>query len=197
MAGRKYWPGVPRLAALVGYPVLTRDGRVLTRPGYDTQTGIYLHGDYSSLEIPECPTQQDAREAVRLLLDLVCDFPFESPAHLEPWVWAGRLPLARFAFSGCSPLFLFDANIRSAARLCWRISWPPSSPGVSSPRTGYTCDKVEMEKVITALAAAGDPMVLLDNVTGRFGDASLDKAHHGDGLAWPCPRDQPPCSGAR
>ncbi len=182
VARKKYWPGVPRLTALVGYPVLTPDGRVLTSPGYDAATGIYLHGEYSDLTVPERPTREDARAAVGVLADLVCDFPFEGPAHLAGWVCALLTPLARFAFRGPAPLFLFDANVRSAGKTLLADLVAAIVTGGEFARAGYTCDKVEMEKVITALAAAGDPMVLFDNVTGRFGDASLDKAI--TGLEW-------------
>src|SRR5208283_5133025 len=41
---------------------------------------------------------------------------------------------------------------------------------------GYTNDKEELRKAITTLAVEGDEMVLLDNVTGAFGNATLDRA---------------------
>src|SRR5262249_36486681 len=40
----------------------------------------------------------------------------------------------------------------------------------------YTRDEAELDKRITALAMAGERMILLDNLTGSFGNGTLDRA---------------------
>jgi hypothetical protein len=44
------------------------------------------------------------------------------------------------------------------------------------PVSSYAHDPDEMRKRITAIAIAGDRMVLLDNVEGAFGNDALDRA---------------------
>ena len=42
------------------------------------------------------------------------EFPFAKPDHRSVWLAYLLAPLARFAFDGPAPLFLFDANIRGS-----------------------------------------------------------------------------------
>jgi hypothetical protein len=48
----KTWPGVPALRAIIGAPVLRRDGTLLQTPGYDPATGLYLA---SKVDLPQVP----------------------------------------------------------------------------------------------------------------------------------------------
>jgi hypothetical protein len=171
------WPGVRRLEALVEYPVLLPDGRVLTTPGFDPASGLLYHppGELA-LDVPDRPTRQEVAGAVALLLDLVADFPFEAPAHRSAWVAALLTPLARFAFSGPAPLFLVDANVRGAGKGLLLHALARVVTGESFTIATYTHDNDELRKRITALALEGDRLVLFDNLEGRFGNAAQDAA---------------------
>lgn len=172
---RGTWASVPRLVGVVPSPVLRPDGSVLRAPGYDARTGLYCaFGD--TLDLPERPTKVDAGAAAQRLLDVVCDFPFSKPAHRAAWLACVLTPLARFAFAGPAPLFLSDANVRGSgktllAELVSLIVYGRDIARMANPR-----DDDEARKRITALALAGDPIVLIDNVVGRLGCASLDAA---------------------
>lgn len=163
------------LTAVVPSPVLRRDGTVLHQVGYDDQSGLYCADD-AGVNVPEQPTRDDAIEAARLLLDVVCDFPFAKPVHRSAWFAYLLTPLARHAFHGPSPLFLKDANVRGSGKtlLCELgsiIAYGTDIARMSNPR-----DDDECRKRITALAIAGAPLVLIDNIVGRLGCASLDAA---------------------
>src|SRR5262249_27813745 len=58
-----YWPGVRPLEAVVDYPVLKPDGTILCQPGYDADTGLLLAPAGKLPDVPEQPTQADARRA--------------------------------------------------------------------------------------------------------------------------------------
>jgi hypothetical protein len=88
-------------------------------------------------------------------------------------VCAVLTPLARYAYDGPTPLFLFDANTRAAGKSLLADLVATVVTGTDFARTTYAADKAEVRKVITSFVMAGDPLVLFDNVTGRFGDAAL------------------------
>jgi len=81
---RAHWPGVRHLHAVVNHPVLRPDGTVLSTPGYDPDTGLLLHLDGPAPEIPENPSQDDAAAALKVLLDVVCDFPLRATPTSPP-----------------------------------------------------------------------------------------------------------------
>jgi hypothetical protein len=145
-------------------------------PGYDHSTGVVYQppDDTSFPPIPSKPTAEHARAAVEQLREVVCDFPFESPEHFSAWIAALLTPLAVFTFEEPPPMFLMDANIRGAgktrlAKLISRII-----TGRDMAVNVYAHESEEMKKVITGVAVAGDRMVLLDNVTGPFGNSALE-----------------------
>jgi len=171
---RGFWPQIRNLSGVTEIPVLRPGGTILTTPGWDESTGLLFTPNGDLPELPDAPTKADALAATKILLDVVADFPFASPAHQSAWL-AGLLTiLARRAFSGPAPMFLVDANIRGSGKsmLADVISLITTSrlmPRLSNPESDE-----ETRKRITALALAGDPLVLIDNISGTLGSASLD-----------------------
>jgi hypothetical protein len=173
---RGSWPGVRHLEAVVDYPILRPDGTILSRPGYDPDTGLLLHLVEQQLLIPGNPNKDDAVEGRDELLEVVCDFPFEGDEHRAAWLAGLLTPLARFAFSGPAPLFLVDANVRAAGKGLLLHTIAKIVTGEQFTIATYTDDQEELRKRITSLAMGGDRLVLLDNVVGNFGNAVLDAA---------------------
>jgi hypothetical protein len=179
VASRGEWPGVRHLIGVVPFPVLRPDGSILTRPGYDTATGLFLHWNGKPLKVPENPTHEDARRAAAELLDVVSDFPFAADMHKAAWLAGLLTPLARPAFEGPAPLFLVDANVRAAGKgmlleVISRLVTGNPFPILSYP-AGSKDGEEELRKKITTVLMYGDRMVLLDNLTGGFGDGTLDR----------------------
>jgi hypothetical protein len=173
---RADWPGVRHLEAVVDYPVLRPDGTILDRPGYDPDSGLLIELAGEPLGLPESPARADALGAVAQLLEVVHDFPFASPCHQAAWLAALLTPLARFAFAGPAPLFLVDANVRAAGKGLLLDCISRILTGERFTVATYTSDEDELRKRITALALAGDRLVLFDNLEGHFGNAVLDAA---------------------
>lgn len=176
VGARGDWPGVRRLVALSGTPVLRPDGTLFQRPGFDEATGVLLDPSAEFPAIPDGVSIDDADAAVTSLLDVIGDFRFERPEHKSAFIAALLTPLARFAFDGPAPLFLFDANVRGAGKgllvqVIGRIAL-----GREIPVSSYSHDTEEMRKKITAAAIAGDRIVNLDNLEGRLGNDALDRA---------------------
>lgn len=173
---RGEYPGIRPLTAVSDVPVLRPDGTLCQEPGYDERTRVLYE---PSEEFPHVPTDaghDDAREALQELLEVVCDFQFESDDHKAAWVAALLTPLARFAFDGPAPLFLIDANVRGAGKGLLAQTIGQIVLGREMPVSSYAHDPEEMRKKITTIAIAGDRLVHLDNLEGAFGNDTLDRA---------------------
>jgi hypothetical protein len=176
VAARGHWPGVRHLEGVISSPILRPNGTVLQTPGYDSETGLFYEPAGPMIEVAEIPSVDDARTACDALLEVVCDFPFAKAAHRASWLAMVLTPLARHAFAGPSPLFLIDANIRASGKSL--LADAASLIVTGRPIARMSCPKEddEMRKRITAIALGGDQMVLIDNVAGDLGSASLDAA---------------------
>lgn len=175
---RGEWPGIRHLTAISDAPILRPDGSVWQTPGYDERTGV-LYEPPPGMSVPTIHpevNEDDADAALHQLLEIVCDFRFESDDHRSAWVASLLTPLARFAFEGPAPLFLADANIRGAGKTLLFLINGIIVMGRQMPVSSYSHDSDEMRKKITAMAIAGDRMVLLDNLDGVFGNDTLDRA---------------------
>lgn len=176
VAARGQWSGIRSLAGVVTTPVLRPDGSVLSSPGYDLATGLLFDPQDVLYPAIKHPSHADAVRAAAGLMELVADFPFAKPDHGAAWLSYLLTPLARFAFTGPTPLFLIDANIRGSGKsiLCDVVSLIVSGREMS--RMANPKDDDECRKRITALALAGDTLCLIDNIIGGLGCASLDAA---------------------
>jgi hypothetical protein len=119
LVGKQVWPSLRELRGIARGPFIRPDGTIGgTRPGYDdaTQLLVVTDEDWSGLEID--PTGEDVALAVDQLRDLLRDFPFEDGTQevgLAVWTAALLSLLARPAYEGPSPLFLFDGRLREDA----------------------------------------------------------------------------------
>ena len=172
---RGEWPRVRMLTGLSRSPVLRPDGSVVQTPGYDDRTGVlYLpSGDFPV--IADDANLDDASAAAELLIDLIRDFPFASEAHKAAWIAALLTVVGRHAFTGNSPLFLIDANVRGAGKTLLAQVAGRIALGHELPVSTYSHDPVEMRNAITTIVIAGEPMVLLDNLSGVLGNEAVDR----------------------
>ena len=170
------WPGLRHLHALSESPVLRSDGSIWQQQGYDAKTQVLFFPRTEFPLIAEDLGLDDAILACNELLDVVGDFRFEAEEHKAAWLAALLTPLARFAFSGPAPLFLIDANVRGAGKGLLAQTMATIVLGHTMPVSSYAHDSDELRKKITAIAIAGDRMVLFDNLKGLFGNDTLDRA---------------------
>lgn len=175
---RAQWSGIRHLIGVSDVPILRVNGSIWQTPGYDDQTGVLFEplDDVSFPEIHAEAGLDDATESMDALAEIIADFPLESDEHKAAWLAALLTPLARFAFSGPSPMFLIDANVRGAGKSLLAQTIGHVVLGREMPASSYVHDGEEMRKKITSIAIAGDRMILLDNIDGPFGNDSLDRA---------------------
>ncbi|MGA2233490.1 MAG: hypothetical protein ABSH22_21505, partial [Tepidisphaeraceae bacterium] len=119
LLARGSWQSLRRLYAISDAPILRPDGSIHQTPGYDQQTGVLFDPAARFPQIPDDIGLDDADAAQARLMDVFGDFRFEAEEHRGAVMAALLTPLARHAFRGPAPLFLFDANVRGAGKgLC-------------------------------------------------------------------------------
>jgi hypothetical protein len=105
---------------------------------------------------------------------VVCDFPFASEVYRAAWLAATLTPLARFAYEGPTPWFIFDGNTLGVGKGLLADTIAQIVAGRDFARASYAQDNDEMGKIIVSLALAGERLVLLDNLSGPVGKPNLN-----------------------
>jgi len=182
-------PGVRHLRGVVNTPLLLPDGRLVRRPGFDPETGWFVDpGDLRLPPLPERPTRGDAASAVATLLDLVAEFDWAADADRAAWLAFVLTLCCRAAVDGCAPAFAFSAPTPGSGKsLLVRVAslvalgYEPGMktlPTLNRGRDGAEVDEEELRKLLYAVALAGRPLVVFDNVRSgvALGGAALDGA---------------------
>ncbi len=172
--GRGQWPQLRRLEGVVGFPVLRADGTIIETSDYDVSTGLVYQPISEYPPLPSTRDEEAARQAGRRLREVVVDFPFESEADFSAWLAGLFTILARYAFTGPSPLFIVDANLAGAGKTMLVDVISQITLGAPAPRMAQAENDAEERKRITSVLLEGRPIVLIDNVDRRLGSACLD-----------------------
>ncbi len=176
LLGRGAWPAVPALEGVVEGPVLRAGGTVLQRRGFDHASGLVYQPSATFEPVPESPGKRQIAAALGALREVVADFPFQGEVHFAAWLAALLTPLARPAFDGPAPLNLIDANAAGTGKSLLVDVCSTLLAGRPAARMSYSHHEDEIRKQITSMALQATPLVLIDNVAGELGSATLDRA---------------------
>ena len=173
---RGTWPGIRPIEGVVEAPALRADGSVLQIPGYDSETGLLFEPKCEFPAIPNRLTRDHAIRAVRSLMEVVQDFPFTSPEHRAAWLSCVLTPVSRYSYHGPAPFHLVDANAAGSGKSLLTDVTAMIVAGRDMARMSNPSNDDECRKRILPIALAAEPLVLIDNIAGEFGSASLDAA---------------------
>src|SRR5207249_6545161 len=176
LQGRPAWP-FPMLEGIVCSPTLRPDGSLLTTPGYDADTGLYLdlHGTVYP-PIPNHPTMDHARTAIGHLQEPLADFHFTEHWHFSAALAAMLSLVCRFAIMGNVPLFAIRANTRGSGKSLLADVVSIIGTGRAAPRWPQVTEDEEERKRLLTVALAGYPVIHIDNVVRPLGSPALDLA---------------------
>lgn len=170
----------PVLEGIVSTPTLLPDGSILDRPGYDQETGLFVALDRPYPPVPLRPTFDDARSALGILQQPFTDFLFDdtSPANFSATLAALLTVLCRYAIQGDVPLFAVTATTRRSGKGLLVDVISTIATGRTAPRWAQPHDRDgdEERKRMLAIGLAGDPLILIDNLTRPLGSEALDIA---------------------
>lgn len=167
----------PLLRGVISTPTLRRDGSLLSKPGYDQQTKIYLERPIPLPWFSEAPTKEDALRALSELDALIeeCAFVDDGGASRAAALSALITPGVRVSMdvapihvanapkAGTGKSFLFDL-----AASIWL--------GGKCPAVAATDDAVETDKRLVGAVIRGLPIINLDNVSGELSSDFLCQA---------------------
>jgi hypothetical protein len=167
---RSNWPAIRPIEGIVCSPVLLPNGEILSAPGYHEQSGLYLD---SSTSWPDLMTTS---EAVELIAELFCDFPFGEPCHRSGAIAALLTPLARHAYQGPTPFFLVEANTRGSGKGLLVDVLSTIAEGRRASLTSAPKGEDEFRKLLTSIALAAPTLAILDNLKGDLSSPSFEQA---------------------
>lgn len=174
LLGREGQWRVPPVAGIITTPTLRPDGSLLTKPGYDPATRLYLALDpgFTMPALMDRPDKTEAAAALAYIEALLTGFPFVGPTDLAVALSGiltalvrGVLPTAplhaiRAHTPGTGKSYLVDlASVFATGRRC---------PVIAAGKT-----EEETEKRLGALLRDAVPVVSIDNVNGNLGGDML------------------------
>lgn len=167
--------GFKPLHAVITAPTLRKDGTVLSYPGYDSASGLFLDIEEDAvIPVPVTPTDEQARKALETLWFPFANFPFvdnlAKAAHL-----AALLTAAVRASLPTAPAFGYDAPVQGSGKTllaqCVAALATGSTPVLYPHITGS--DDGEMRKRLFSALLEGQRTIVLDNILGAFDSVAL------------------------
>ena len=160
----------PSLRGVVQHPIVA-DGRIVSTPGYDPETGLLLDC------APDWPTPQAtdraaAVKAVETLADLLRHFPFASDADRAVALSLLVTAIARQTLP-TAPLHAVDAPEPGTGKSLMVDAAAILATGQRAPVLDYGRDEAEAAKRLDGALLAGDELVSIDNIERPLEGATL------------------------
>lgn len=167
--------GFPPLVGIVECPVLRPNGTVLSHPGYDPATRLFLHPDLNlQMEtIPDFPSEIQISQSLTILNNMIADFPFMDESSRTNALALLMTPILRPAIEGNVPLALITAPQPGTgktllSKLVSLIATGQVDNLTTAPKTSE-----EWRKKITSILVKGSSVVILDNLSGKLDSDDL------------------------
>lgn len=171
-------PALPELTQVVSIPIVTSQGRLITEPGYDAESGIYYAAEPGCLpQINSAATKEDALEALKWINDeILVDFPFADDASKAAAISVAILPFVRHLINGQTPLYLLEKPTAGTGATTLGLALCYPFTGKEIPVTTWTSHEDERRKQITAHLASGGGPIFYDNMSGYINSDVLASA---------------------
>lgn len=171
-------PPLPILDRIVKAPVFAPDGSLSLKPGYQDKARVFYtpSGGLEIPEVAESPADEDVRIAVKLLRELVADFPFTGDAEQAHAFSIPLTMVSRDLIDGPTPLHLITKpSPGTGASLLAQASGVLVN-GTVPTMLSEGGDDAEWGKRITSTLMRSPAMVVFDNITRRLDAGTLSKA---------------------
>ena len=164
---------LPILTGVVNAPTLREDGSLISKPGYDTRTGL-LYDPLGVVfpPVPDRPTRADALRALGELQSLIRSFPFVAEADRAVALSAIFSALARRSVA-TAPLHAFTAPVAGSGKSKLVDIASIIATGREAGVIAQGSAEAELEKRLGATLLAGDAVVSIDNCEAQLGGVLL------------------------
>ena len=165
LLSRGHYPKLPDLLGFIEAPTITGTGRLIDRPGYDADSGLFcaFQAIPGYIRPPEAPTMQQAETAIGKLRGIFSAFPFVADIDHSALMSCLLTALLRRLLPS-APMFAITAPTPGTGKtlLCESAAIVATSRRASVMSLGH--DDAETEKRLTGVYLAGDPVVSIDNI---------------------------------
>ena len=152
------------LAGIIEAPTMRPDGSILSSPGYDEASGLYLDtGGLHFPPVPESPTRQEAISALAEFGKVIEEFDFKDATHRTAAISAILTALVRRSLR-TAPLFGITAPKPGSGKSLLADVAALIATGRTAPAIPHTSDPAEEKKRLMTLLMEGDGIALIDNV---------------------------------
>jgi putative DNA primase/helicase len=163
------WP-FPPLRGIIATQTMRYDGTLLTRPGYDPDTGLVLFNPPPMPPIPDQPTKREALEALALLNGLLDEVKFAEDNNVSRAAAISMLmtPVLR-GLMQAAPLHVVNKPAPGTGGSYMQDLMAAIAIGEPCPVLSLTLNNdEENEKRLSAAAFAGQPIIAIDNIVGTL-----------------------------
>lgn len=175
LLARREWD-LPVLTGIIQAPTLRPDGSILEIPGYDKATGLFFNpGNTQFKSIKPNPTKDDALSAIKLLLHIIKEFPFENEESRSVAISGILTALIRRSIP-TAPLHGFTAPKMANGKSLLADVIGLIANGKDNSVISQAESEAEEKKRLLAVLAEGDLIVCYDNVEKPFGSPALCSA---------------------
>ena len=158
-----HWP-FPAIRGILMAPSMRPDGSLITKPGYDPETELFLLDPPVMPVIPDRPTREDAERALQLLAGLLEEFPF-SDDDSEAVAYSGLItPVIRAALDRI-PMHAYSAPEIGTGKSYFVDLCATLATGFPCPVITMGKDEREFEKQLHTVLIAGHPLISIDNIS--------------------------------
>ena len=158
------WNGYPTLHATVETPTLRADGTILDKPGYDIATGLFYDpADVKFPPIEERPTVEQGKTAMKMVEDLLVDFPFVDDVSKSVALSLLLTSVVRRTMD-IAPIYGIDADDAEAGKTTLAKVGGALATGRDIEVQAYASNVEERDKLLPGLLLSGSPYILFDNL---------------------------------
>ena len=161
------------LQGIVECPVLKQDGSILATRGYDEDTGLWYEPskEFKISEIPDEPSSEDLRKAIKRLKKLLRQFALPSTESRANALALMLTPIVRPVIIGPVPMAIIDAPEKGTGKSNLANTVALIATGREATLFVTPEDGAEWRKKITTTLKDGATIILVDDVD------ILDSAH--------------------
>ncbi|MFC8176557.1 bifunctional DNA primase/polymerase [Streptomyces sp. NPDC057325] len=166
LLGRKDWP-LPLLRGIITSPVVRPDGTLVTDPGYDRATGLFLAPRVPVRRLQATVTTESLERAKEIVLgQVLADFPWVAASDRAHYMAALLTPILRPYFHGPTPMTVITATAPGSGKSLLK-DLLAHCYGVAD--TAWPENDTELRKSITTqLYTTGSPVVAFDNLPNGY-----------------------------
>lgn len=172
LLARREWV-LPVLTGIIQAPTLRPDGSILETPGYDKATGLFFNPGRTQFKpIKQEPTKDDAQLAIKLLLYIIKEFPFENEESRSVVISGILTSIIRRSLR-TAPLHGITAPKMANGKSLLTDVIGQIANGKDNSVISQAESEAEEKKRLLAVLAEGDLIVCYDNVEKPFGSPAL------------------------